>query len=74
MSYPPCHYGRMKNQIMQWLAAKTEPVITTFGSARLVEKSRSQVVLHGGTPGDRTAAKEWVSLFMPEAVLSFSRR
>jgi hypothetical protein len=73
MSDPVGYAGRMKNRIMQWLGP-AERVIVRFGEARLVDKENGMVELRGGTASDRTAAKEWVSLFMQEAVLTFTRR
>ncbi len=44
-------------------------VVTTFGSAELVANRKGQVELRGGTKIDQISAKEWISLFMHEAVL-----
>lgn len=43
----------------------------SFGEARLFRKPNGDYELVGGTAGDRVAAKEWVSLFMHEASISF---
>jgi hypothetical protein len=61
----------MKNRIAEYLDAGREQVVAQFGCAVLVRINRTQLELRGGRPGDRTAAKEWISLFMHEAVLSF---
>ena len=45
--------------------------LARFGAARLVRNSNGDYQLLGGTAADRTAAKEWVSLFMHEAAVSF---
>ena len=45
------------------------PVIALFGRAKLVKKSRSRFELIGGEPSDVTEAKEWISLFLHEAIL-----
>lgn len=43
-------------------------LIASFGRARLVNRADGHVELQGGSPADRTEAKEWMSLFMHEAV------
>ena len=58
----------MKNRFLLPLQPKLEKLIATFGRARLVSLSDGTVELRGGEPDDRTAAKEWISLFMHEAV------
>ena len=47
-----------------------ETVVTYFGRGRLIRALDGRLELRGGSPSDRTAAKEWISLFMPECVLS----
>ena len=44
--------------------------IATFGEARLVKQLDGKLELVGGSPENRTEAKEWVSLFLHEAVIS----
>ena len=44
-------------------------VIAYFGKARLVKRLDCKFELRGGSPEDLSAAKEWISLFMHEAVL-----
>ena len=44
-------------------------VIAMFGQARLVKYLGGQVELQGGSAGDHTEAKEWISLFMHELVV-----
>ncbi len=48
---------------------KNERVIASFGEARLMKRADGRLELRGGTADDQTAAKEWISLFMHEAVL-----
>ena len=43
---------------------------TYFGQARLVKKLDGKLELVGGTREDRTAAREWISLFFHEAVVT----
>jgi hypothetical protein len=59
----PTDYGFEHGEIIAW-----------FGNARLIKRlgKRASTVyeLIGGTPDDRTSAKEWISMFMHEAVLA----
>ena len=61
----------MKNRIKSLISRNPERVITTFGQARLVFISDGSVELRGGHAADQTTAKEWISLFMHEAVPRF---
>ena len=70
MSIPPCQNGGMKNRLLPLVKSKTEMVVASFGRAGLVCRKDGSLELRGGQPGDRTAAKEWISLFMHEAVPS----
>ncbi len=45
-------------------------IIATFGDAQLVKNIDGRYKLRGGSTADYTAAKEWVSLFLHEAVVS----
>lgn len=42
--------------------------IACFGQARLVKKLNGTYELVGGSERDRTAAREWISLFLHVAV------
>lgn len=42
--------------------------IARFGQASLVTGSDGRIELRGGSRSDRTEAKEWISLFMHDAV------
>lgn len=53
--------SKAKVEDLQW--------ITNIGSARLLRQEDGQLVLMGGSRSDFLAAKEWVSLFVPEGVL-----
>ena len=44
--------------------------IATFGRARLVKKLDGSFELAGGSKDDQMEAREWLSLFMHEAVIS----
>jgi len=58
----------MKKRFNSILGAKNERLITSFGPAKLVSLPNGSTALRGGGVQDRTAAKEWISLFMHEAV------
>ena len=49
-------------------------LIANFGGARLMRKFNGACYLIGGNDADRADAKEWVSMFMHEASISFPRR
>jgi hypothetical protein len=66
------HNVRMKIQINSPVCQKSERLITTFGRARLVCLRDGSVELRGGRAHDQTTAKEWISLFMHEAVPRFA--
>ena len=44
-------------------------VIAAFGQAQLVKYLDGKLELKGGSREDRLAAKEWLSMFMHEAVV-----
>ena len=46
-------------------------IVATFGDSRLVRRTNVRYELCGGSAADQTDAKEWISLFLHEAVLSF---
>ena len=62
----------MKNQISELVTDRTEETIALFGDARLVRVNDS-ICLRGGSMADRMEAVEWLSLMMPEAVVSIGR-
>lgn len=43
-------------------------LIARFGGAKLITKPDGRMELRGGSRADLTEAKEWISLFMHEAV------
>jgi hypothetical protein len=63
-----CESARMNNRI-SLPVSRREKLITTFGRAKLIRLSNGATELRGGLAQDQTAAKEWISLFMHEAVL-----
>ena len=48
----------------------TYRVVALFGQARLIRKADGRFQLEGGNRHDRLAAIEWISMFLPEAVVS----
>jgi hypothetical protein len=59
------------NAIYRSLGGADASVIALFGAARLLKTSAGHYELVGGTAEDRAAAKEWISLFLHEAVPRF---
>jgi hypothetical protein len=49
--------------------ARGHEVIARFGNADLIRQQDGTWQLKGGTEEDRLSAREWISLFMHEAVL-----
>jgi len=49
---------------------KEEEIIAYFGDARLVRRLDCKFELHGGSDRERAEAREWISMFMHEAVLT----
>ena len=45
-------------------------VIARFGDAQLIRFLDGRMELRGGSSDDRTAAREWMSMFWQEAVVS----
>ena len=64
----------MKNRINQIIGSKNEQLITTFGNARLVRLADGSTQLRGARAQEQTTAKEWISLFMHEAVPRFEQQ
>jgi hypothetical protein len=56
------------NQVFSGLLGDGE-LIAFFGEARLIKRLDRKFELRGGSPEDRCAAREWISLFMHEVVL-----
>ena len=48
-------------------------VVARFGRAKLLSRADGRVELRGGSTSDHTDAKDWVSLFMHDAVLRITR-
>ncbi len=60
----------MKLNPLRWLLREDGETLARFGAARLIKKLDGKIELLGGSRDDRTAAKEWCSLFLHEAILS----
>jgi hypothetical protein len=60
----------MKLNRILWLTRNEGETIATFGEARLIKQPNGKIELIGGSPESRTEAKEWISLFLHEAVIS----
>jgi len=69
LSYPRCQNLRMKMKLLAWLKWDEGETLAAFGQARLVKQLNGKIELLGGSPADRTAAKEWCSLFLHQAIL-----
>ena len=63
------HSGRMNDRLKPNHGAKREKLIANFGQAKLIRLPDGSTELRGGQAQDFTTAKEWISLFMHEAVL-----
>jgi hypothetical protein len=44
-------------------------LIASWGEARLIKFLDGKVVLKGGSKEDRIAAREWISMFLSDAVV-----
>jgi hypothetical protein len=53
--------------------ARGHEVIARFGEAALIKQSNGTWQLKGGSEEDRLSAREWISLFMHEAVLQLGQ-
>jgi hypothetical protein len=57
----------MSNQDI--LEDRVEFLVAEFGKGRLVQTTGGRYELRGGTLTDLLEAREWASLFLPEAVV-----
>lgn len=67
----PARYSRrtMKTLVNGLNEPRYWNLVARFGRARLLSRADGRVELHGGTDSDRTEAKEWISLFLHDAIL-----
>lgn len=69
MSDPLRHSARMKTLVNRLSERYQTNLIARFGRARLVERPDGRAELRNASESERTEAKEWISLFMHEAIL-----
>jgi hypothetical protein len=69
LSSRPCHTAGMKNRHLSTRPKTQRRVLASFGRASLVRIAGANCELRGASEDDFTAAKEWISLFLHEAVL-----
>jgi hypothetical protein len=60
----------MKLQSCDETQARGQEVIARFGKAVLIKQPNGAWQLKGGSEEDRFSAREWISLFMHEAVVN----
>lgn len=72
MSHPLCQTSCMINrhQIPMALNDRTQTIMQ-FGKAKLIQTAEGKLEMKGATKDEQTEAKEFISLFMHESVLSF---
>jgi hypothetical protein len=58
----------MKTLVNEMDAPRYWNLVAHFGQAKLVTRADGQTELRGGTKADRLEAREWISLFMHDAV------
>jgi hypothetical protein len=56
-----------RNRLPESLRNRNE-VVATFGQAQLIRTLNGECQLKGGTEPHRLKAKEWVAMFVPEAL------
>jgi hypothetical protein len=59
----------MKLKTLSDRTETNEQVIALFGRGKLIKRSHSRFELIGGEQSDLTDAKQWISLFLHEAIL-----
>jgi len=60
--------GGMKIRKNDWAGWYGSELVASFGEAKLIKQLEGRFELRGGSAEDHTAAQEWISLFMHEAV------
>ena len=77
MSAPSRYAARMKlnlpspSDLQSPISHLLSSHVASFGNARLMRKFNGDCYILGGTRDDHAAAKEWVSMFLHEAAISF---
>ncbi|MEI7732231.1 MAG: hypothetical protein WCO56_21830 [Verrucomicrobiota bacterium] len=64
----------MKNILSELKERKQQAIVAMFGNAKLLALGDGTVELCGGSATEQSEAKEWLSLFMHEAVLRTAGR
>jgi len=59
----------MKLEILDETQARGGVVVARFGKAALIKQPNGSWQLQGGSAEDRLSAREWISLFLHEAVV-----
>lgn len=67
LSYHTAQAGGMKTLFR--IDESKENLVTSFGSARLVQNLDGRFELRGGSQADRIEAHEWVSMFLHEVAV-----
>jgi|GEM_PF-2101007 len=56
----------MKHLLRRLIGPADKSLVVVFGSARLLRDRAGTFELHGGTARDRSALRDWISLFQHE--------
>lgn len=59
----------MKNMLQQFNEGNQRRTLAAFGGARLLANDDGTVAILGGTQAEHADAREWLSLFMHDAIL-----
>jgi len=62
---------KLRHLLDSWLVRGE--VVARFGAAQLVKQPEGRFQLVGGNEAERSEAREWVSLFLHEAILTETR-
>jgi hypothetical protein len=60
----------MKLKISEERLVRGQKLVAQFGQAALIKQPDGTWQLKGGSQDDRHSAREWISLFMHEAIVS----
>ncbi|HOW63930.1 MAG TPA: hypothetical protein P5186_00895 [Candidatus Paceibacterota bacterium] len=59
----------MNNPVLGWIRGERDEVIACFGRGRLMKRADGRFEFRDGTTEDLAAAREWISLFLHEAII-----
>ena len=68
MSIPPRYNPRMKPKFFPLFKDEGE-LVASWGEARLIKYLNGKVELKGGSKENRIEAREWISMFLNDAVV-----